>query len=145
MNLVKMTSCCLQGLSRSFRLSNSSTTCNLQMHAVFYSHAYRGITRRNHHTDAYAQEEQIRYQQTEVFFMVVKDADSVMTCGAALTQMPKGEKHFAKRRETFFQYSTTQHWAFQSITLLPFPNQTRRITVCTQTVVIQRDTILQLS
>ena len=29
--------------------------------AVFYSQAYRGITRRNHHTDAYAQEGQIRY------------------------------------------------------------------------------------
>ena len=37
--------------------------------AVFYSQAYRGITRRNHHTDAYAQEEEIRYQQTEVFFL----------------------------------------------------------------------------
>ena len=36
--------------------------------AVFYSQAYRGITRRKHHTDAYAQEEEIRYQQTEVFF-----------------------------------------------------------------------------
>ena len=57
--------------------------------AVSYSQAYRGITRRNRHTDAYryAQEEEIRYQQTEV--------DSVMTCGAALAQMPKGEKHFA--------------------------------------------------
>ena len=63
--------------------------------AVFYSQAYRGITRRNHHTDAYAQEEEIRYQQTEVFFMVVKDVDSVMTCGAALAQMPKDETHFA--------------------------------------------------
>ena len=65
--------------------------------AVFYSQAYRAITRRNRHTDAYqyAQEEEIRYQQTEDFFMVVKDVDSVMTCGAALTQMPKGEKHFA--------------------------------------------------
>ena len=63
--------------------------------AVFYSQAYRGITRRNHHTDAYAQEEEIRYQQTEVFFMVVKDVDSVMTCGAALAQMPKYETHFA--------------------------------------------------
>ena len=27
--------------------------------------------------------------------MVVKDVDSVMTCGAVLAQMPKGEKHFA--------------------------------------------------
>ena len=63
--------------------------------AVFYSQGYRGITRRNHHTDAYAQEEEIRYQQTEVFFMVVKDFDSVMTCGAALAQMPKDETHFA--------------------------------------------------
>ena len=63
--------------------------------AMFYSQAYRGITRRNHHTDAYAQEEEIRYQQTEVFFMVVKDVDSVMTCGAALAQMPKDETHFA--------------------------------------------------
>ena len=27
--------------------------------------------------------------------MVVKDVDSVITCGAALAQMPKGEKHFA--------------------------------------------------
>ena len=26
--------------------------------------------------------------------MVVKDVDSVMTCGAVLAQMPKGEKHF---------------------------------------------------
>ena len=64
--------------------------------AVFYSQAYRGITRRNHHTDAYAQEEEIRYQQTEVFFfMVVKDLDSLMTCGAALAQMAKDEIHFA--------------------------------------------------
>ena len=30
--------------------------------AVFHSQAYRGITRRNHHTDAYAQEEEITYQ-----------------------------------------------------------------------------------
>ena len=63
--------------------------------AVFYSQAYRGITRRNHHADAYAQEEEIRYQQTEVFFMVVKDVDSVMICGAALAQMPKYETYFA--------------------------------------------------
>ena len=40
--------------------------------------------RKNDHTDAYAQEGDIRYQQTEVFFMVVKDVDSVMTCGAVL-------------------------------------------------------------
>ena len=63
--------------------------------AVFYSQAYRGITRRNYHTDAYAQEEEIKYQQTEVFFIVVNDVDSVMTCGAALAQIPKGEKYFA--------------------------------------------------
>ena len=63
--------------------------------AVSYSQAYRGITRRNYHTDAYAHQEEIRYQQTEVFFMVVKDVDSVMICGAALAQMPKGEKYFA--------------------------------------------------
>ena len=87
MNHVKMTSPCLQGLSP-FLLSNSSTT-------VFYSQTYRGITRRNYHIDTNAQEEEIRYQQTEVFFMVVKDVDSVMTCGAALAQTPKGEKHFA--------------------------------------------------
>jgi len=62
--------------------------------AVFCSQAHRGITRRNHHTDASAQKE-IIYQQTEVFFMVVQDVDSVMTCGAALAQMPKGEKYFA--------------------------------------------------
>ena len=79
MNHVKMTSPCLQGLSP-FLLSNSSTT-------VFYSQTYRGITRRNYHIDTNAQEEEIRYQQTEVFFMVVKDVDS-----AALAQMPKGEK-----------------------------------------------------
>ena len=63
--------------------------------AGFYSQAYRGITRRNHHTDAYAQEEEIRYQQTEILVMVIKDVDSVMICRAALAQMPKGEKHFA--------------------------------------------------
>ena len=51
--------------------------------------------RKNHHTDAYAQEGDITYQRTEVFFMVVKDVDSVMTCGAVLAQMLKGEKHFA--------------------------------------------------
>ena len=51
--------------------------------------------RKNHHTDAYAQEGDIRFQQTEVFFMVVKDVDSVMTCGAVLAQMLKGEKHFS--------------------------------------------------
>ena len=61
----------------------------------FYSQAYRAITRRNHHTDAYAQEEEIRYQQTEILVMVIKDVDSVMICRAALAQMPKGEKHFA--------------------------------------------------
>ena len=44
--------------------------------AVFYSQAYRGITRRNHHTDAYAQGGDTRYQQTEVFFMIVQDVDS---------------------------------------------------------------------
>ena len=49
---------------------------------MFHSKAYRGITTRNHHTDAYAKEGDIRYQQTEVFFVVVKDVDSVMTCGA---------------------------------------------------------------
>ena len=40
--------------------------------AVFYSQVYREITRRDRHTDAYryAQEEEITYQQTEVFFMV---------------------------------------------------------------------------
>ena len=53
--------------------------------------------RKNHHTDAYAQEGDIRYQQTEVFFMVVKNVDSLMTCGAVLAQMLKGEKHFAKQ------------------------------------------------
>ena len=63
--------------------------------AGFYSQAYRGITRRNHHTDAYAQEEEIRYQQAEILVMVIKDVDSVMICRAALAQMPKGEKHFA--------------------------------------------------
>ena len=36
--------------------------------AVFHSQACRGITRRNHHTDAYAQGGDTRYQQTEVFF-----------------------------------------------------------------------------
>ena len=80
--------------------------------AVFHSHTYRQITLKNHHTDAYAQEGEIRYWQTEVFFMVVKDVDSVLTCGAVLAQMPKSE--------TFCQYSTKQHWAFQSITLFPF-------------------------
>ena len=43
----------------------------------------------------FVNKEEIIYQQTEVFFMVVKDVDSVMTCGAALAQMPKGEKYFA--------------------------------------------------
>ena len=56
----------------------------IEDHLTFTTDAYR-----------YAQEEEIRYQQTEVFFMVFKDVDSVMTCGAALAQMPKGEKHFA--------------------------------------------------
>ena len=37
-------------------------------YAVFYSQTYGGITRRNHHTDAYAQEEEMRYQKTKVFF-----------------------------------------------------------------------------
>ena len=63
--------------------------------AVFYSQAYRRITTTNYHIDAYPQEEEIRYQQTEVFFMVVKDVNSVMICGAAPAQMPKGEKYFA--------------------------------------------------
>ena len=43
---------------------------------VFHSQAYRGITRTNHHTDAYAQGGDTRYQQTEVFFMIVQDVDS---------------------------------------------------------------------
>ena len=63
--------------------------------AVFHSQAYREITRRNHHTDAYAQGGDTRYQQTEVFFMVVKDVDSDMICGAVHAQMLKAEKHFA--------------------------------------------------
>ena len=71
--------------------------------AVFYSQAYRGITRRNHHTNAYAQEEEIRYQQTEVFFMVVKDVDSVMTCGAALLKCQK------KRHILPIQYLLVNH------------------------------------
>ena len=40
--------------------------------AVSYSQAYRGITRRNYHTDAYAHQEEIRYQQTEVFLWLSK-------------------------------------------------------------------------
>ena len=39
----------------------------MMMNAVTSHRAYRGITRRNHHTDAYAQEGDTRYQQTEVF------------------------------------------------------------------------------
>ena len=94
--------------------------------AVFYSQAYRGITRRNHHTDAYAQEEEIRYQQTEVFFIVVKDADSVMTCGAALAQMPKGEKHFANtvsRNTGLFSQSHCSHFQTKLDALLCVPRQ----------------------
>ena len=45
--------------------------------------------------NAYAQEEEIIHQETEVFFMVAKDVDSVMTCGAAFAQMPKDETNFA--------------------------------------------------
>ena len=52
--------------------------------AVFHSRAYRRITRRNHHTDAYVQE--ILANRCFFFFMVVKDV---------FVQMPKGEKHFA--------------------------------------------------
>ena len=65
--------------------------------AVLYYQTYWGITRRSRHTDAYqyAQEEEIRYRHTEVFFTVVRFFDSVMTCGAALAQMPEREKHFA--------------------------------------------------
>ena len=40
--------------------------------AVFHSHAYRGVTRRNHHTDAYAQEGVIRYWQIQVFSWLSK-------------------------------------------------------------------------
>ena len=101
MNHVKMTSPCLQGLSP-FLLSNSSTT-------VFYSQTYRGITRRNYHINTNAQEEEIRYQQTEVFFMVVKDVDSVMTCGAALAQRPKGEKYFANTAPCNTGFSSQSH------------------------------------
>jgi len=36
--------------------------------AVFHFHAYSQVTRRNHHTDAYAQEGVIRYWQIEVFY-----------------------------------------------------------------------------
>ena len=56
--------------------------------------------------------------------MVVTDVDSVMTCGAALAKI-------------FCQYSTMQHWAFQSITLFPFPNQKRPFfSVCLRMIVM---------
>ena len=89
--------------------------------AVFYSQEYRGITKSNSHSDAYwyAQEEEIRYQQREVFFMVVKDVDSVMTCGAALAQLPKGEKHFANTVPCNTGLSSQSHCShFQTIVCL---------------------------
>ena len=46
--------------------SNKFFNCLQLGDAVFHSHAYRRVTRRNHHTDAYAQEGVIRYWQTEV-------------------------------------------------------------------------------
>ena len=77
-----------------FLLSNSSTTGILEMEGSTPKRIEE-LPDRNHHTDAYAQEEEIRYQQTEILVMVIKDVDSVMICRAALAQMPKGEKHFA--------------------------------------------------
>ena len=125
MNHVKMTSPCLQGLSP-FLLSISSTT-------VFYSQTYRGITRRNYHIDTNAQEEEIRYQQTEVFFMVVKDVDSVMTCGAALAQMPKGEKYFANTAPCNTGFSSQSHCSHFQTTALMRP---RRLKQCCLRLVI---------
>ena len=128
MNHVKITSSCLQGLSP-LLLSNSSTACNLEMQRS----TPKGIEELPEGTTTLTlmhKKEVIRYQQTEVFFMVVKGIDSVMTCGAALAQMPKGEKYFC-------QYSTMQHWAFQSITLFPFPNQRGHFySVCLRMIVM---------
>ena len=97
MNHVKMTSPCLQGLSPSL-LSYSLTTCNLEMQCPTpkpIEELPEGTTTLTLMQAYDAYQEEKRYQQTEFFFMVVKDVDSVMTCGAALAQMPKGEKHFA--------------------------------------------------
>ena len=56
---------CKDDLMLSRRVESISSTKffnHLQLgDAVFHSKAYRGITRRNHHTDAYAQEGEIRY------------------------------------------------------------------------------------
>ena len=123
-NHVKMTSPCLQGLSP-FLLPNSSTT-------VFYSQTYRGITRRNYHIDTNAQEEEIRYQQTEVF-MVVKDVDSVMICGAALAQMPKGEKYFANTAPCNTGFSSQSHCSHFQTTALMRPRRLKQY--CLQLVI----------
>ena len=90
---MKMTSCCLQGLSP-FLLANSSTTCNLEMQCSTPKHIEElpeGTT-----TLMLKHKKASLTGKTEVFFMVVKDVDSVMSCGAVeLAQMLKGEKHFA--------------------------------------------------
>ena len=56
---------CEDDLTLSTRVESISSVkffSHLQLgDAVLHSQAYGGITRRNHHTDAYAQEEEIRY------------------------------------------------------------------------------------
>ena len=88
--------------------------------AVFYYQAYRGITRRSRHTDAY-------WVCTRRRDKILANRSLFYGCQRCwfsydLWSCPCSN---AKRWETFCQYSTMQHWAFQSITLFPFPNQKR--------------------
>ena len=58
--------------------------------------------------------------------MVVKDVDSVMTCGAALAQMPKGEKYFANtvpRNTGLSSQSHCSHFQTKLDALLCVPRQ----------------------
>ena len=88
-NHVKMTSCCLQGLSPFLR-SNSSTNWNLEMLG-----------------------------------------DSVITCGAVLAQMLKGEKHFANTVPCNTQLSSQSHCSHFQTKTGHFYIVCLRLIVCT--------------
>lgn len=73
--------------------------------AVFHSRMYKRVSRRNSHTVAYQQEEDTRYGQIEVFFVVSQDP--VATCGAVIAPMAKSPQHVCECHELLG--NTVQH------------------------------------
>ena len=73
--------------------------------AVFHSRMYKRVSRRNSYTVAYQQEEDTRYGQIEVFFVVSKDP--VATCGAVIAPMAKSPQHVCECHELLG--TTVQH------------------------------------